>query len=354
CAVRDGIDGISLDSADVDLKHSIVKNNSDRGIYNYQGILTADSCKIENNGYYGLYSHKAVSIIDSCHFRANENYAIYCYVPPASGNRTIINNCLIDNTGNDVIPYGSQYGIFSGIDQVRITNCLIREYDQGGIKLSSSDAIVTNNQIRRHGNYGIYISYISQTPYIRNCNFDSLSVGITIGAKAYPDLGDMTSSPPDTGYSDFENCSSYYIYKINFGLDSVKAEGNYYGGVPSSSKFYGNVDYRPWLRSDPFPKFHVNSNSPSEFKLYSSFPNPFNPTTNISFALDKPGHTVLCIYNLLGQRVTTLMNEYLNAGQYSVVWNGRNSLGVQVSSGVYFYTVESGDRFDSKKMLLLR
>ena len=354
CAVRDGIDGISLDSAEVELKHSIVKDNSDRGIYNYRGVFTADSCKIENNGYYGLYSKSAVSNIDSCHFRANENYAIYCWQTPLSGDSTIINRCLIDNTGNDVIPSGSQYGIYAGLNRMRITQCVIREYDQGGIYLSGSNAIVTNNQIRRHGNYGIYMAY-SNSPYIRNCNFDSLSIGVKIRTKSYPDLGDLTSSPPDTGFSDFENCSNYYIYDMQIGVDALKAEGNYFGpGRPLPSKFYGNVDYIPWLEDDPFLKLLVDNHSPYSFELYPSFPNPFNPATNISFALDKPGHTELSIYNLMGQKVTTLMNEYLNAGQYNVVWDGRNDSGDPVSSGVYFYTIESGDRFDSKKMLLLR
>lgn len=128
---------------------------------------------------------------------------------------------------------------------------------------------------------------------------------------------------------------------------------------PDSTKFYTDASYRiiefyPWLYSDPFARLALQQQIPLAFSLNQNFPNPFNPTTTISFAIDKPGHTVLSIYNLLGQQVTLLTNKYLIAGQYSIVWDDKNDSGESVSSGVYFYTIESGNRFDSKKMLLLR
>jgi len=91
-----------------------------------------------------------------------------------------------------------------------------------------------------------------------------------------------------------------------------------------------------------------------KFTLNQNYPNPFNPNTIISFSLDQPGKAVVTIYNILGQMAATPLNEYLDAGNHKVIWDGRNSSGSQVSSGVYFYTIQSGDRFDSKKMLLLR
>jgi len=90
------------------------------------------------------------------------------------------------------------------------------------------------------------------------------------------------------------------------------------------------------------------------FKLNTNYPNPFNPNTNILYSLAEPGYTTITIYNILGQRVTRLVDEYKEAGQHMVIWNGQNSRGQPVSSGIYFYRIESGDFMDSKKMMLLR
>jgi len=93
---------------------------------------------------------------------------------------------------------------------------------------------------------------------------------------------------------------------------------------------------------------------PLEYSLDQNYPNPFNPETVIGFNLPTPNNVKLTIYNLLGQKVATLVNRPMMAGQHHVVWNGRNRAGMAVSSGVYFYTMEAGDFIQSKKMLLLK
>ncbi len=93
---------------------------------------------------------------------------------------------------------------------------------------------------------------------------------------------------------------------------------------------------------------------PSQYSLNQNYPNPFNPQTLISFDLPKAGQVRLAVYNLLGEKVRVLINEYLPAGQHQVVFDGRNSYGEALASGVYFYRL-SADRFkDTKKMLLLK
>jgi hypothetical protein len=98
---------------------------------------------------------------------------------------------------------------------------------------------------------------------------------------------------------------------------------------------------------------------PAEFALSQNYPNPFNPSTLISFALPEQAGVTLRVYNLLGQEVVTLADEVREAGNHEVVWNGRNSFGRPVSSGMYFYRLEatgtSGKSFtDLKKMLLIK
>lgn len=85
------------------------------------------------------------------------------------------------------------------------------------------------------------------------------------------------------------------------------------------------------------------------FNLLQNYPNPFNPTTNIKFTVPKEGHTTLKVYNILGNEVSTLCDCNLKEGAYNAGFNGGN-----LSSGVYFYKLSSGNFTDVKKMLLVK
>ncbi len=93
---------------------------------------------------------------------------------------------------------------------------------------------------------------------------------------------------------------------------------------------------------------------PEEIKLYQNYPNPFNPGTNIDFELNTPGKISLEIFNLLGQRVTTIYDGYLSAGSHRYYWDGLNVKGLPVSSGTYFYRLRSANSILNRKMYLLR
>jgi len=93
---------------------------------------------------------------------------------------------------------------------------------------------------------------------------------------------------------------------------------------------------------------------PTSFGLSQNVPNPFNPTTQVSFALPKAAHVNLAIYNVLGQQVKTLVDGDMTAGYQTVTWDGTDRTGSQVASGVYFYKLRAGDFSDTKKMLLLK
>lgn len=91
------------------------------------------------------------------------------------------------------------------------------------------------------------------------------------------------------------------------------------------------------------------------FELKDNYPNPFNPTTTISFRLPKREHVRLTIYNIMGQKVKTLVNSELTAGNmHRVEWNGTNMSGQKVSSGIYFYKLKAGNIVRTRKMTLLK
>jgi hypothetical protein len=90
------------------------------------------------------------------------------------------------------------------------------------------------------------------------------------------------------------------------------------------------------------------------FQLAQAAPNPFRNATDISFSVAKRTHVAIEVYNILGQKVRTLVDEPLDANSYVRSWDGRSDEGLEVSSGIYFYKMVAGDFNDTKKAVLLR
>ena len=94
---------------------------------------------------------------------------------------------------------------------------------------------------------------------------------------------------------------------------------------------------------------------PAAFSLADNFPNPFNPTTTIQYALPQAADVELTVYNVLGQPIRTLVAEHQSAGRYAVEWDATNDSGHSLSAGMYFYRLQAGGEFhEVKKMLLLK
>ena len=94
---------------------------------------------------------------------------------------------------------------------------------------------------------------------------------------------------------------------------------------------------------------------PTEFSLANNYPNPFNPTTTISFTLPTKLDVGLNIYNVMGQLVANVSKGRLDAGTYNVQWNGRDHNGNNLPSGLYFYELDGGKQFRKiKKMTLMK
>ncbi|MCK4654342.1 MAG: T9SS type A sorting domain-containing protein, partial [Candidatus Cloacimonetes bacterium] len=101
----------------------------------------------------------------------------------------------------------------------------------------------------------------------------------------------------------------------------------------------------------------TNENNVPSFvnNLGNNYPNPFNPTTNISFSIEENGLVSLKIYNIRGQLIKTLVSENLDAGVHTMVWDGKDNNSQSVSSGIYLYKMKAGGRYTStKKMILMK
>lgn len=105
------------------------------------------------------------------------------------------------------------------------------------------------------------------------------------------------------------------------------------------------------------PDPYLSGNDPALpplFQLQQNFPNPFNPSTTLAFSIPASSHAELAIYNSRGQLVKTLWNDSLNAGNHSLVWDGRDDTGHPVASGIYLYKLNAGGQSQTRRMLLLK
>jgi hypothetical protein len=93
---------------------------------------------------------------------------------------------------------------------------------------------------------------------------------------------------------------------------------------------------------------------PTEFGLSQNFPNPFNPSTVLQYQVPAATHVEISVYNILGAKVATLVNDVKEAGYYTVTWNGTGANGRTVASGVYIYRMHAGDYVTTKRMLLIK
>ncbi len=163
------------------------------------------------------------------------------------------------------------------------------------------------------------------------------------------------------------------MYNSNFDeIQAISLLDTAYLGTHPTLAIVGDSVYVAYGRSVPEPykenvvvkvyrkDISVGVETPSDavpvyFKLLQNYPNPFNSSTTIHYRLEGGGKVKLLIYNLLGQKLRTLVNQIQPAGEYSVVWNGKDEIGKQLNSGFYFYQLQFDNVFvQTKKMLLIK
>tara|TARA_A200000159_G_scaffold129824_1_gene126319 strand:+ start:204 stop:839 length:636 start_codon:yes stop_codon:yes gene_type:complete len=181
------------------------------------------------------------------------------------------------------------------------------------------------------------------------------------------------------------NCTSCHVGGGAATLDLTSYNGVMSGGVSGLSIISGdNVNSELYIRiilpegaagsmppNDPLSQEEINligdwineganelsikdSFLPQSFTLEQNYPNPFNPSTTILYNLSSDELVSFEIFNLNGEKVRTLVNEYQNSGPKKVIWNADNNHGRQVPAGIYLYSIIAGNVKQTKKMLLVK
>ena len=129
----------------------------------------------------------------------------------------------------------------------------------------------------------------------------------------------------------------------------VKADKNGNVYVTGTSTGFSGIDFLTVRYSQPIGITQINTELPAEFSLGQNYPNPFNPMTNIGLRIADFGFVSLKVYDITGKVVAVLVNEELNAGVYNVDFDASN-----LSSGTYFYRMETNGFVDVKKMVVVK
>ena len=167
-----------------------------------------------------------------------------------------------------------------------------------------------------------------------------------------PENGDLHLQPPspcidagnpDPQYYDPEdpNNPGYALYPA-------------LGTILNDMGAFGGPDAAKWVITAVESKPEELPNLPKTYQLFQNYPNPFNPTTTVKYQLPKSTEVSLKIYNVLGQLVRTLVDEKQMAGNYSIIWDGKDNNGQLVASGIYMYKIHTQNFVKTKKMILIR
>ena len=161
-----------------------------------------------------------------------------------------------------------------------------------------------------------------------------------------------------SGEFEFADSSGYYEFLLPPGVYDIYASRVFYDnvvveGIEVVQGEFTEINF--WMESTL--GIEDNTRQPvivSDLVAHQNYPNPFNPTTTIAFDLPISSNVELTIFNIAGQKVKTLLDEYRKAGSHELTWNGVSATGQAVASGIYFYRLKAGGETATGKMLLLK
>ncbi|MCF7857966.1 MAG: T9SS type A sorting domain-containing protein [Candidatus Cloacimonetes bacterium] len=361
----------------------IVTNNTAKitagfALFENTGILR--NCVISNNslvynpiypGSTGLhlnaYDHFNVenTVISNCTSYDDASCVSRLVTEYGHNDHITMNNCLISgNSSHD------EFVIVSGGDgNIEINNStIVDNYNENNTIKAFSNLTLRNTIMHNNTDYEIYLADDTQYGYtyeldMENCNIKNGEAGIYNENNANIinwGEGNIDEDPQFAGVG--EN-----PYQLTAGSPCVDT------GTPDTTGLFLPPwdllhNQRVWDGDEngiaiidmgcyEFGADSVNvinNELPiTNFKL-QNYPNPFNPETKIVFDLPESGNVKLEIYNVKGQKVKTLLDCYMSPGRSEMIWNSRDDKGRKVSSGVYFYKLETNERVLTKKMLLLK
>jgi hypothetical protein len=187
----------------------------------------------------------------------------------------------------------------------------------------------------------------------------------------YPPVGDVALGLQRLGYYTlyFSRANvavyfRYFTYDDSLSIKAFRELPQVIDTIIKESSVWKTGDTAPFISiTEKFKSTFTNPSAvtedhaaeqPQVFTLLQNAPNPFNPSTVISFSLTRPAEVRLAVYDALGREVAVLAEGAFSAGSHEVRWDGHDRTGAPVSSGVYLYRLDAGGKSETRKMLLVR
>ena len=338
----------SLDGDNVDFINCIAIGNSEDGFdITSNGKMvncisanhTACNVKLWRRDGDG-YVPKTMKIVNSLIYGAGE-----CGIKISNGAQLLLFNNVIYNNGEDGAAFR---GISISEGPAVVTSYLVNNIIVASNKTANWAKTI---DVRQSGsnvnkviaNYNLYDGYQNTSSGVDMDDNFILDDPQFINAADADFHLELSSPAIDKGISQEVYNSLYDSLGVDISLDF---DGN---GRPQNSIWDIGA-----FESQTTTSLQQNSNGlPSSYTL-QNYPNPFNPSTKVEFELSKGSHAKLEIFNISGQKILTLVDNYFNAGKYFRDWNGKNSQNKSVGSGVYYYRLVADGQVLTKKMILLR
>ena len=296
-------------------------------IWNCDSTIVVDSCEVNYNGGYGMWVSNASPEITCTEAQNNGNDGLHIGKTQTAAVEPYVYRCDIQNNGDDGIYFGSCGG---DVQYTRIT-----DNETNGAYCRDSNAYFKRSKIIDNPT-GIRVRYSA----------------VTVG-----DASDTTNA----GYCTLDNDTYNIHYNCFSPLPAVMAERCWWGeSPPVDSMIVGNVDYTPFLSSEPSTWFSravsEDNQIPTKVMLYQNFPNPLvgGNSTQIKFSLPKAEKVSITVYDVAGRKVKTLASGVKQPGHHYIRWDGHNDKGARVATGIYFYQMKVGSKVMSKKIVLIR
>ena len=212
---------------------------------------------------------------------------------------------------------------------------------------------------------GLYFGARTQLPLWLSLNEEGAAVQFTIDYDpTLIKVNGLTNGPMISGlvfdYQDTGEKINGVIYDLDLSVfgpaigELVNLDVEVIGDVPEPARALRLSDFEVVNKDAQALNIQVLGELPSSFTLYQNYPNPFNAYTTIAFDLPSDSYVKVTLYNILGQVVTELSDVYLEAGSHQLVWDGTDSEGKYVTSGVYFYRLQANEFDQTRKMLLMK
>jgi hypothetical protein len=182
-------------------------------------------------------------------------------------------------------------------------------------------------------------------------------VGVMAANASYPDLGNLLGSIPPSGYNSIYFSINYNVVNANdLPAQTIMAQNNWWGqNPPDTTKFFGSVTYYPWLTEPPGDGVQEKSVTPAfPLALGLGRPNPFSSATRIMLSNPRQQRLAVSIYDVSGRQVKTLFDAVAPPGRSWLSWNGLDSKGRKVSSGVYFCRLTAGTEKKVSRVVYVR